>query len=136
MAFRFPCPTCKRELTGPDSIAGAVVQCPLCNTVVLVGEPQQSPSTGVIAELNPPNPPSTIGADNPYRKPTPDDAASLLTCNRSEESGRSWLGFLALVLVVPILGFCLIAWLVLGSQGMPSSAPSPVNSPAVQPVKD
>jgi hypothetical protein len=136
MAFRFPCPTCKRELTGSDSLAGVVVQCPWCKTVFLGEEPQKSASEGVIVELNPPGAPPAIGTDNPYRKPTPDDDASLLTCNPSEESGRSCLSFLALVLVAPILGFCLIAWLVLVSQGMPSSAPPPVQKPAVQSGKD
>ena len=69
MTFRFPCPTCKRELSIPDSIAGGVAQCPLCKTVVLVGEPQQSSSSGVISKLNPPNLSPAIEAGNPYRKP-------------------------------------------------------------------
>jgi hypothetical protein len=38
MALRFPCPTCKRELVGPESVAGLEVQCPSCNAVFLAAK--------------------------------------------------------------------------------------------------
>jgi hypothetical protein len=38
MALRFPCPTCKRELTGPESVAGLEVQCPSCRAVFVAAK--------------------------------------------------------------------------------------------------
>jgi phage FluMu protein Com len=60
MALRFPCPTCKRELMGPESVAGLEVQCPSCKAVFQATKRANSEPPPFLPSF----PPTTIPQEN------------------------------------------------------------------------
>src|SRR4051812_36952573 len=81
MALRFPCPTCKRELSGPESLAGAEVQCPSCKSVFLAGD-RRLPGDAAFKAAHSAVVPMPVGETaNPFRNRAPgeDDTPPVLT---------------------------------------------------------
>jgi len=123
MALRFPCPTCKRELSGPESIAGSEVQCPACQTVFLAGEPRGRAATGIAAQRHRQGAPPVSEVRRPYRDHSPDEDALPRPQPLSQGRGAYWFGLVALLVFAPLAFIGIVAWMLMGSRGV-TSAPA------------
>jgi hypothetical protein len=128
MALRFPCPTCNRELSGPESIHGTEVQCPSCRTVFVAGARHRPEGAGIRPAHVPLTAAPPADVANPFRKSASDDDAppDVRVAERRPYPRRGLLLFLVLTVVGATFG--VTALLLMGR-------PTATSAPAVRLVK-
>jgi hypothetical protein len=134
MALRFPCPTCNRELSGPESITGSEVQCPACHTVFVAGAPRGAQATGIAAERQARAAPPVPNVDNPYRNSLPDEDRPRRPVDAPQERVGRWFGLAALLVFAPLAFIGIVAWMLIG-RSSPTTMPVPVARPAATTTK-
>jgi hypothetical protein len=122
MVARFSCPNCKRELSGPGSVAGSEVQCPSCLTVFVAGDRRRSEERAVTPEHRP----AIRGLDSgmPFRRPVDDENAPSIRASRGND--RVLIVIMALVLA-PLLALGVAGLLLIGPGAIATTAPVPAN---------
>jgi Zn-finger nucleic acid-binding protein len=123
MALQFPCPSCKRELSGPESIAGSEVQCPSCRTVFLAGDGRGPRGTGIASERTPLSAMPPAEVRTPYRQRSPDDDRPQRSANAPEGRSGYWFGLLALLVFTPLALIGITTWILIGNRGVTSAPP-------------
>jgi hypothetical protein len=146
MSLRFPCPTCKRELTGPESLTGAEVQCPSCRAVFLAGSSANSAPIPfdwpihreLIRDKTPnrplPEPPYTPSSDPLFVAPPPDTGLSSNSATTADmgpermaaERERGRRGLIVAIIMSMILVVAGIALAAMLDKPPVTTAPTPV----------
>jgi hypothetical protein len=128
MALRFPCPSCKRELSGPESITGSEVQCPSCQTVFLAGDGRGSRAMGIASERHPPAA-SPVEMPTLYRQRSPDEDHPVSRAEAPPGRSGYWFGLLALLVFAPLAFIGIVTWILMGNR-----APTTWGNPGVRPM--
>jgi hypothetical protein len=133
MNLQFPCPACKRELSGPEAIVGSEVQCPSCRTVFVATAPRGSGTSGIAAERTPYKAMPVPDVANPFRQQTPDEDHPLQNSQRPASRGGYRVVLFALLVMTPLVIIIIASWLMLGRSVATTTSPRATTKPAITP---